>query len=233
MVLSFLGNGAGFSKEHTSAYFDTDKREMVIIDLSLLNEKKLEEMDLSYYDKFFILITHTHSDHISGLGLWIQWVQFVLKKEVTIIAPSEKVKENIIYLLTELDGCDSSWYTVLTANEVSEPWFGSAIPTAHSPQLEGKCFGYRLNIGGKNVIYTGDTSTLAPFKPFLTQNCELYVDVSINYGMIHLKLEDALPELVEFAEKGVQVYLMHLDNIEKAVHIIFRTKNIYLAVSDS
>ena len=221
MVLKFLGNGSGFSDEHTSAYFDTYNSELVIIDCSMLNVQKLKKAtNLFCYDKFVVLVTHTHGDHCSGLGLWTQYVHFTLQKEITIIAPSNKVKENIEYLLNKIEGCDSSWYTLITADEVYKPWFGAAILTEHSPQLAGKCFGYRLNIDGKNVIYTGDTSTLRPFRPFLTQGCELYVDVSVNYGIIHLKLEDVLNELVDYTQKGVKVYLMHLDDIIAAKEMV-------------
>ncbi len=229
MVLNFFGNGSGFADEHTSAYFDTENEELVIIDCSMLNVQKLKKMDLSCYKKFTILITHTHGDHASGLGLWSQYAFFTLKKPVTIVAPNEEVKENIRYLLQEIEGCDASWYELITADEVNEPWFGTAIATTHSPQLKGKCFGYRLNIKGTNVIYTGDTSTLFPFLPFLTQDCELYVDVSVHYGMIHLKLEEILPVLMNYAEKEVKVYLMHLDDSEAAAEIIQHIPNIKLA----
>lgn len=226
MVLNFLGSGSGFADEHTSAWFDTEDRELVIIDCSMLNVQKLKKMDLSCYDNIYVVITHTHGDHASGLGLWAQYAYFTLGIEITIIAPSEKVKENLQYLLQEIEGCDQNWYEIYCANELHFDWMGSVIPTQHSPQLEGKCFGYRFTVDGKNVIYTGDTCTLAPFRPYLTQGCELYVDISVHYGMIHLKLDEVLAELVDFAHKGVHVYLMHLDDKLNAQEEVKHIPNI-------
>ena len=49
---------------------------------------------------------------------------------------------------------------------------------------------------------------------------ELYVDTSVYYGMIHLKLEDALKDFIFLSKIGIKVYLMHLDDIEAAEKII-------------
>lgn len=226
MVLKFLGSGSGFADEHTSAYFYTEKNEMVIIDCSMLNVQKLKKIDLSCCERFYVLVTHTHGDHASGLGLLAQYLYFTQQKQLTIIAPSLEVKENIRYLLEEIEGCDSTWYKLHSVEEVYLPWIGRVIPTTHSPQLEGKCFGYRLVIDDKNIIYTGDTSTIAPFRPYFTQNCEFYVDISVHYGMIHLKLDEVLEELVEYANKGVKIYLMHLDDKKAAEEIVKEIPNI-------
>lgn len=226
MVLKFLGSGSGFADEHTSAYFFTEKNEMVIIDCSMLNVQKLKKMDLSCCTRFYVLITHTHGDHASGLGLLLQYLYFTQNKKLTIIAPSDEVKENIRYLLEDIEGCDSEWYQLFSVNETYLPWIGRVIKTSHSPQLEGKCFGYRFVIDNKNIIYSGDTSTLEPFKPYFTQGCEFYVDISVHYGMIHLKLDDVLEELVSYANKGVKIYLMHLDDKNAANEIVNDIPNI-------
>lgn len=251
MVLNFLGNGSGYADEHTSAYFITERDELVIIECSMLAVQKLKKMDdLLSHGKIYILITHTHSDHSSGLGIFCQYVYYTLKKQVSIVVPCEKVKKNIEYLLQEIEGCDTSSYELIDAHDMTianmikateycnygshhsydYPWFGEEISTIHSPQLEGKCFGYRLTIKDSslsvsktNVIYTVDTSTLKPFIPFLTPGTELYVDISVHYGLIHLKLDDVLPELIDYAKKGVKIYLMHLDDVKAAEEII---KNI-------
>lgn len=226
MLLRFLGTGSGFADEHTSAYFTTNKNELVLIDCSMLNIPKLKTMNLFLYDSFVVLVTHTHGDHCSGLGLWIQYVHFVENKEITIIAPSKKVKKDLLYLLENLEGCDSSWYKLFSVDEVNEPWLYKSIQTEHSPQLAGKCFGYQLNLRGKNIIYTGDTATLEPFKSFLSPGSELYVDVSVNNSPVHLKLENILSNLIDLTKKDIYVYLMHLDKIKPAVEMVANIPNI-------
>lgn len=87
-------------------------------------------------------------------------------------------------------------------------WFRNAILTKHSPQLDGKYFGYHLVVDNTNVIYTGDTSILEPFLSYLNEGSILYIDTSVYYGMIHLKLEDTLIWMTSLQmEKLLQIIL--------------------------
>lgn len=220
MGLKFFGRGSGFADEHTSAYFSTVNKEMVIIDCPVSTFQKVKQIDLKDYEKFYVLITHTHGDHVGGLGLFVQYAFFTLKKPVTIVAPSIDVANDILTILT-IEGNDREWYKLSIVAEVRlKEWFGHCILTKHSPQLENKCYGYHLTVDGKNIVYTGDTSTLAPFKPYLVEGSILYVDTSVYYGMIHLKLEDALDDFLKLNKRGIKVYLMHLDDVAAAEKIV-------------
>lgn len=228
MILKFFGRGAGFSnlmEGHTSAYFETENNDLVILDLPMSSFYKLKEMDLKKYNNLFVFITHTHGDHISGLGLFAQLTFFTLGKKIKIIVPQE-IKQDIRTILS-IEGNDPNWYFVEITDSFKhtycKSWFKSEIGTVHSPQLENKCFGYLFNINGKNIIYTGDTSTLSPFKKYFSENMELYVDTSVHYGQIHLKLEDIINDE---SLKDFDVYLMHLDDVNAAKKIVEDIKNI-------
>lgn len=226
MALKFFGRGSGFADEHTSAYFSTVDKEMVIIDCPVSTFQKVKHTNLNGYEKFYVLITHTHGDHVGGLGLFVQYAFFTLKKPVTIVAPSKAVADDISTILT-IEGNKPSWCKLVTVSDVTDKeWFGDCVLTKHSPQLENKCFGYRLNVDDTNIVYTGDTSTLQPFLPYLTDGSVLYVDTSVYYGMIHLKLEDALNDFISLTKRGIKVYLMHLDDISAAEKIVADYPNI-------
>lgn len=232
MALKFFGRGAGFADEHTSAYFSTENREIVIIDCPVSTFQKVKNMELEGCEKFYVLVTHTHGDHVGGLGLFVQYALFVLKKPVTIVAPSKAVADDILTILT-IEGNDPTWYELVTVSAITDKeWFGECILTKHSPQLENKCFGYHLIIDDTNVVYTGDTSTLQPFLPYLTDGSILYVDTSVYYGMIHLKLEDTLKDFISFTERGIKVYLMHLDDVSAAEKMVADYSNIEVVTLD-
>ncbi len=220
MVLNFFGRDSGFGENHTSAFFLTRENDMVIIDCPVSTYHKLKSFDLNKYNQVYVLITHTHGDHVGGLGLFIQHAYFTAKKKITVIAPCSSVASDIETLL-KIEGNESSWYKLLLAstNKV-RGWLRDAILTEHSPQLKGKCFGYRLNVQGCNVIYTGDTLTLDPFEKFLGYCGELYVDTSVHNGIVHLKLEDSIHKLIELTKSGTKVYLMHLDDAKTAEKIV-------------
>ncbi len=219
MVLNFLGRDSGFGNDHTSAFFYTESNDIVVIDCPISTFQKLRKTDLSKHEQIYVLITHTHGDHIGGLGLFVQHVFFNLHKTITVVAPSKEVESDIQTVLT-IEGNETSWYQIITANMLTEKnWFVSCVMTEHAPQLKGKCFGYVFVISGKVVVYTGDTSTLEPFKPYFGLCNELYVDTSVHYGMIHLKLEDALVDFIRLSQNGTEVFLMHLDDSDAAKKI--------------
>ena len=211
-LLLFLGRGSAFADEHNSAFFVEDN-ELVLIDCPATSYQKVKKMNWEQYDNIYILITHTHGDHSGGVGTMLQYVWFAsyMKKKVTIVAPSPEVKEDMLLLLMRIEGCEQEWFDIITADELNKTWFVTAVPTSHVRPLAGKCFGYHLNIHGNNVVYTGDTGTLEPFKPLLKRGSFLYTEAAYYKSEVHLYLKNMLPEFIRLSDSGVHVYLMHLD----------------------
>ncbi|MBP7187220.1 MAG: MBL fold metallo-hydrolase [Ruminococcus sp.] len=211
-LLLFLGRGSAFADEHNSAFF-TDDNDLVLIDCPATSYQKVKKMDWDKYENIYILITHTHGDHCGGTGTMLQYVWFAsyMKKKVTIVAPSEEVKQDLLTLLMRIEGCEKEWFNIITDDELDKKWFRSAVPTKHVKPLEGRCFGYHLNINGNNVVYTGDTATLGPFRELLDNGSFLYTEAAWYKSEVHMYLADMIEEYIKLTENGVHVYLMHLD----------------------
>ena len=220
-LLLFLGRGSAFADEHNSAFFVEDN-ELVLIDCPATSYQKVKKMNWEQYDNIYILVTHTHGDHSGGVGTMLQYVWFAsyMKKKVTIVAPSAEVKEDLLLLLMRIEGCEQAWFNIITADELDKKWFISAVPTTHVKPLAGRCFGYHLNIHGNNVVYTGDTATLEPFKPLLKRGSFLYTEAAYYKSDVHLYLKEMLPEFIKLSDSGVHVYLMHLDVEDKIKELI-------------
>ena len=225
MELKFLGRETGLAENHTSAYFVTDKNELVVIDCSVSAFQKLKQLRLQDYKHIYVHITHTHGDHVSGLSLLVQYMYFKHQTTITIVSPSYEVEDDLRTLL-RIEGCSRDWYALTTAGVFKKEWLKNTVLTHHTPQLEGKCFGYVFNIDGKTIVYTGDTNTLAPFELFIEHCDELYVDVCISKSPAHLHIDNAINRIVCLAECDVKVYLMHLDDVYKAEKLVAYIPNI-------
>ena len=212
MPLRFFGRGSAFADLHNSAFFEHNI-ELVIIDCPATTFQIVKNMNWEKYDNIYILITHTHGDHAGGVGMMLQYVWFAsgMNKRATIVAPSEEVKEDLILLLNRIEGCEPEWYNITTAADLEKEWLIQAVPTKHTKPLDGKCFGYQLNVDGCNVVYTGDTATLEPFVPMLCKGSVLYAEAATFRSDVHLFLEDMLPIFNDLINNDISVYLMHLD----------------------
>ena len=223
-MLKFLGRGSAFADAHNCAFFTQD-HDFVLLDCPATAFQKVKKMCLDSFQRICILVTHTHGDHSGGIGMLLQYTWFVLHRKVTIIAPSDAVRSDLLLLLLQIEGCAPEWFEICTADEFHAEWLVSAIPTRHAMQLESKCFGWHLKIQDHDVIYTGDTATLAPFLPLLHPGSVFYTEISYYKSDVHLHIDHILPDLVALSRNGVTIYLMHLDDETKISEMIENTEN--------
>jgi len=214
-MLTFFGRGSAFTDEQNSAFFENNGN-LILIDCPMSSFEKLNDMDLGSYDHIYLLVTHTHGDHVSGIGMLIDLVYFSVKTPVTIVAPSKIVEDDIRYYLKNLEGCGDDWYELTNASVFKMDWFVCAIPTTHTEQLARKCFGYCLTIDGKRVVYTGDTNTIDPYESYIEDGCYAYIEMSAFNSPVHLNCVKMHDKICEYTKRGVHVYLMHMDN-EKVI----------------
>lgn len=200
--------------ENNSAYFVADN-ELILLDCPISAFVRLKKKDLASFDHIYVLITHTHGDHAGGTAMLIDYNFFLTGTPVTVVAPSKEVFDDLKYLFKNIEGCSDSWYGLIEAKDLKKNWFVSAIPTTHTDELKGKCFGYCLDIDGTKVVYTGDTNTLEPFMDYLTEGTYFYTEISWHESPVHLHCEKFKDRISELTQKGIKVFLMHLDEEEK------------------
>lgn len=202
-TLTFLGKDYGFGEKNTSAFFE-DGNNFYLFDCgcTVFNILK-NKIDFNKYNNIYVFITHLHSDHAGSLSQLLLFLWYAYNKKATVISHCVHIRD---YLA--ITGAQSEIYKLQT--EFNDLEF---ILTKHVPDMD--CYGLKIELAGKKIVYTGDTCELAPFLPSLKNADELYVDTSIN-GNVHLKIAKVLPELLQIQKDGTNVFLIHLDD-EKAV----------------
>jgi ribonuclease BN (tRNA processing enzyme) len=198
-ILTFLGSDAGFGDNNNSAYLEIDNK-LILIDCGITVFNKIKQkFDFKKYEEINIIITHLHNDHAGSLSQFILYLWYMHNVKATVLSACEHIKEFLTYT-----GTPDESYTLLKGDSNVE-----FIKTEHAQGMD--CYGFRLKIDDKSIVYTGDTKILEPFLPYLENANEFYVDVSKNGG-VHLKFEDVIPELEALKNNGINVYLMHTDD---------------------
>lgn len=198
-ILEFLGSDSGFGLKNNSAYIENGNK-ITIIDCGFTVFQELQKkFNFNKYKEINIIITHLHNDHAGTLSQFVLYLYFIYNKKVKIISKCKKIQE---YL--EITGTPKDAYTLINDDESIE-----FIKTEHVKHLDA--YGFKLIVEEKKIVYTGDTNTLEPFREYLENVQEFYVDVS-KFGGAHLKIDDVIEELREIKNKGIDVYLMHIDD---------------------
>lgn len=210
-TLQFLGVGSAFSESHTAAFFENEE-DFVLIDCSMLHVPTILTLPGFKHKNTYVLITHTHGDHVSGLGTLVHYCKYVLDKTITIIATLPEISYSLKLLLNFVEHCDPSAFNLIFPYKLRDKdWFVTVIPTSHTEA--GHSCGFALDLE-KPVIYTGDCNSLEPFKDYLTSGVCLYTEISACKSNTHLFYEDVLDYLKELTKQDVEVYLMHIDNFD-------------------
>ncbi len=200
-ILNFIGRDSGFGDNNNSAYIEIDN-DIIIIDCGFTVFEKLKEnIDFNKYKSVKVIITHLHNDHCGSLSQLILYLWFVYGKKTIVISKCKNIKK---YL--NITGTAKEAYIIIEETENIQ-----FIKTEHVKELD--CYGFKMTVKDKKIIYTGDTKTIEPFLEHMTNINELYIEVSKNGG-VHIKFEDIIQKLINIKNTGVNIYLMHIDDYE-------------------
>ncbi len=202
-TLKFLGRDSAFSKSNTSAYY-IDRKHLILIDCGTnILPTIIDKFNFNLFNNISILITHLHPDHAGGLAHLIMYLGYIFNFNSNNLHIVSKCKN--LELMLNIMGVEKKLYSICSSN------FAIPIYTEHVPQLDS--YGFLLHINNKKIIYTGDTSSLDSFIPFLPCD-EMYIDVSKGSSSFHLSIDN----IITFVETTIslnycKIFLMHIDDI--------------------
>ena len=135
-MLRFLGRGSAFCPDNNSAFY-VDGTALILLDLPMSSFHKLIGIGLEALSgeagiirHIYVLVTHTHSDHIGGIPMLAHYAFYMWNKlPVTVVAPDAAVAEDLHFFMDRLEGCDSKAYNIITADAFR--YVKAVIPTQH------------------------------------------------------------------------------------------------------
>lgn len=220
-MLNFIGTGSAFNPTlgNNAAYFKQGK-DLFLIDCGGNTfERIIKENLLKNVDNVFVLMTHTHFDHIGSLGDLILYGYYSMgalgKPSVNLIDTPLDTK-----MILTLCGVSENTYKTVDREDLEvdgEQVYIKSYLVSHVKELN--CYGYEIGFKGELVYYSGDSNEI-PEEPLKKLNVgkydAFYQDTcSADYdGNVHLSLRK-LAKMVDRRYRK-DVYCMHLDKRELA-----------------
>lgn len=215
-MISFIGTGSAFNtKLGDNSAFIKKENSLILIDCGGTVFTKLRESNLlNGVENLYIVITHTHPDHVGSLGDLIFYSYYILKHKTKIFFPEPQVMENF---LTSV-GVSSEQYQFNSAktSEINDVNLGKVniefLPVTHTNTIPA--YGFIMNLNGNAFYYSGDSNNLSGEIISKLKNGQIeriYHDTcGLDYaGNPHLSIKKICEIVSE--ELRSKVYCMHLD----------------------
>lgn len=214
MNIEFLGIGSAWNinYDNTSAYIKKDKK-MILMDCGeSIARKIIHDNILDDIDELYILISHTHSDHIGSLGTLLFYSTYNKGIINNIVLPNNKEYINNLKAYLKLVDI-SSEVKFIDANTLKETFKFKTfdiLKATHVKSLPCYCFVFEDE---ENLIYySADNSNIEYIKHFLSiENAKIYTEISDNPELSEEHLELGLLEKATSVLQRKRIYLMHIN----------------------
>ena len=208
--LKFIGiGGATNVKLGGNCAYLKEGNNLLVIDMCEGATERLEKAEVFKDVKnIYVAVTHTHFDHVAGLGVFIWYCNFNLNLKPKIIYSNFKYKFHIKKLL-KLTGVDRKYVEFIKDSTFKiENLTLNMQPTSHTPKLQ--CFGIMFEDNDGKYYYTGDTNDIDYIKKLCKDKTvkRIYTEVSPETYDVHIKYDD-----IANLDKE-KLVLMHFGTVE-------------------
>ena len=208
--LEFIGIGGAYNLElGGNCAFLKEKNTLLLIDCCEDATTKLNKKGaFNNITEIIVAITHTHADHVAGLGTFLWYTNFILNIKPKIVSNSPTFQTHLTQLLTLL-GVDSKFYEFIEPQKVNINGLTlEAQKTTHTEKLE--CYGIEFCDFAGKYYYSGDTNEIEKIKGLvLNPNVKkVYCEASHESYGVHISYND-LKQI-----KSQKLTLMHFETLE-------------------
>lgn len=217
MELNFTGRGAMlYPKEgNTAAYVEDDKSFFLIDCGEDVASKLIEQGKLNQDKDYYLLVTHTHSDHIGSLGTLQQYLYWCCGKKLNIVVSEEMGYLKELNDVIRAFGLESNSYKLVDVSELSSELFLSIeyVPSNHGDVPIKSC-SIVFDTSRGRVLYTGDIADTVVIESFIEIGNidKMYVDTSLNRSPVHLGIDDLRSVIPDSLKE--KIYCMHINSRE-------------------
>lgn len=215
-MINFIGKGSAFNTElgNTSAFIKNNNS-LLLIDCGGTVFHRLQELNMfDGLENLYIIITHTHPDHVGSLGEVIFYSYYILNHIPTIFFPNKELLEGF---LTSI-GVSAEMYKLNSSEiiDVNDTQLGKFriefLPVPHVDTIPA--YGFIMKLKEKSFYYSGDANNISANVVDRIISGEIdrvYQDTcGLDYeGNNHLSLKK-LCSIVQPKFRN-KVYCMHLD----------------------
>jgi ribonuclease Z len=163
LEITFLGAGNAFVGDRYWSSFILNRR--YLFDAPPTTLPHLRRLRIPTLDIAAVFITHFHADHFFGLPFLFLDYEYVSKRKEDLVIVGPQGVQELIEELTELGFSglarnDKAYHRLYLEVAAGMEQVAADLPfhaVAVEQSSETDCLGYRVNVGGRVLSYTGDT----------------------------------------------------------------------------